>query len=109
MNEWIIIMCKMMVIVFHVLGVGVDVGVNEPLFCIKWRIVFQVLGVGVDVGVSEPLFCIKWRIVFQVLVIGGGDGGVIREVLKYKSVTNVVLCEIDQVKLPLGFQIHLLT
>ena len=33
-----------------------------------------------------------------MLVIGGGDGGVIREVLKYKSVTNVVLCEIDQVK-----------
>ncbi|KAK3706217.1 hypothetical protein RRG08_038480 [Elysia crispata] len=32
----------------------------------------------------------------RVLVVGGGDGGVIREVLKYKSVTEVVLCEIDQ-------------
>lgn len=32
----------------------------------------------------------------KVLVIGGGDGGVVREVLKYKSVTSVVLCEIDQ-------------
>lgn len=32
----------------------------------------------------------------KVLVIGGGDGGVVREVLKYKSVNNVVLCEIDQ-------------
>ncbi|KAL8562075.1 hypothetical protein ACOMHN_031846 [Nucella lapillus] len=32
----------------------------------------------------------------RVLVIGGGDGGVVREVLKYKEVQNVVLCEIDQ-------------
>ncbi|GFO16368.1 spermidine synthase [Plakobranchus ocellatus] len=32
----------------------------------------------------------------RVLVIGGGDGGVVREVLKYKSVNEVVLCEIDQ-------------
>lgn len=33
----------------------------------------------------------------QVLVIGGGDGGVVREVLKYPSVEQVVLCEIDEV------------
>jgi spermidine synthase len=33
----------------------------------------------------------------QVLVIGGGDGGVVREVLKHKSVRQVVLCEIDSV------------
>ncbi|XP_059174153.1 spermidine synthase-like [Physella acuta] len=32
----------------------------------------------------------------KVLVIGGGDGGVVREVLKYESVNQVVLCEIDQ-------------
>ncbi|XP_076452625.1 spermidine synthase-like [Babylonia areolata] len=32
----------------------------------------------------------------KVLVIGGGDGGVVREVLKYREVTSVVLCEIDQ-------------
>ena len=32
----------------------------------------------------------------QVLVIGGGDGGVVREVLKHKSVKNVVLCDIDE-------------
>ncbi|RUS73881.1 hypothetical protein EGW08_018351, partial [Elysia chlorotica] len=32
----------------------------------------------------------------RVLVVGGGDGGVVREVLKYKSVNEVVLCEIDQ-------------
>ncbi|WP_142505596.1 polyamine aminopropyltransferase [Melghirimyces algeriensis] len=31
----------------------------------------------------------------RVLVIGGGDGGVIREVLKYPSVEHAVLCEID--------------
>jgi spermidine synthase len=33
----------------------------------------------------------------QVLVIGGGDGGVIREVLKHKSVEKVTLCDIDEV------------
>ncbi|KIP02329.1 hypothetical protein PHLGIDRAFT_32236 [Phlebiopsis gigantea 11061_1 CR5-6] len=32
----------------------------------------------------------------QVLVIGGGDGGVVREVLKHQSVKNVVLCDIDE-------------
>ncbi|XP_050408527.1 spermidine synthase [Patella vulgata] len=32
----------------------------------------------------------------KVLVVGGGDGGVVREVLKYASVEQVVLCEIDQ-------------
>jgi spermidine synthase len=31
----------------------------------------------------------------EVLVIGGGDGGVIREVLRYPSVTRAVLAEID--------------
>ncbi|THV02826.1 hypothetical protein K435DRAFT_852469 [Dendrothele bispora CBS 962.96] len=32
----------------------------------------------------------------RVLVIGGGDGGVVREVLKYDSVKEVVLCDIDE-------------
>ncbi|KAI5118731.1 hypothetical protein M0805_000061 [Coniferiporia weirii] len=32
----------------------------------------------------------------KVLVIGGGDGGVVREVLKHDSVENVVLCDIDE-------------
>ena len=31
-----------------------------------------------------------------VLVVGGGDGGVIREVLKHKSVKEVHICEIDK-------------
>lgn len=31
----------------------------------------------------------------KVLVIGGGDGGVLREVLKHPSVTEAVLCDID--------------
>lgn len=31
----------------------------------------------------------------KVLVIGGGDGGVIREILKHPSVEKVILCEID--------------
>ena len=32
----------------------------------------------------------------KVLVVGGGDGGVIREVLKHESVEKAVLCEIDK-------------
>ncbi|EEB09285.1 spermidine synthase [Schizosaccharomyces japonicus yFS275] len=31
----------------------------------------------------------------KVLVIGGGDGGVLREVVKHESVEEVVLCDID--------------
>ncbi len=34
----------------------------------------------------------------KVLVIGGGDGGVVREVLKHQSVEEVVLCDIDEVR-----------
>ncbi|KAF8573905.1 hypothetical protein K439DRAFT_1229071, partial [Ramaria rubella] len=34
----------------------------------------------------------------KVLVISGGDGGVVREVLKYPSVEQVVLCDIDHVR-----------
>ena len=33
----------------------------------------------------------------KVLVIGGGDGGVVREVLKHDTVETVVLCDIDEV------------
>ena len=32
----------------------------------------------------------------NVLVIGGGDGGVLREVVKHQSVESVTLCEIDE-------------
>jgi len=32
----------------------------------------------------------------RVLVIGGGDGGVVRELLKHPLVEEVVLCEIDE-------------
>lgn len=32
----------------------------------------------------------------RVLVVGGGDGGVLREVLKHPSVTKATLCEIDR-------------
>ncbi|KAI1711937.1 spermine/spermidine synthase domain-containing protein [Ditylenchus destructor] len=31
-----------------------------------------------------------------VLIIGGGDGGILREVLKHPSVENVTMCEIDE-------------
>jgi hypothetical protein len=39
----------------------------------------------------------------NVLVIGGGDGGVVREVLKHESVEKVVLCDIDEVRLSTQF------
>ncbi|PWN31032.1 putative chimeric spermidine synthase/saccharopine reductase [Jaminaea rosea] len=32
----------------------------------------------------------------RVLVIGGGDGGVLREVVKHPSVKEVILCDIDE-------------
>lgn len=32
----------------------------------------------------------------KVLIIGGGDGGVIREVVKHPAVESIVLCEIDE-------------
>lgn len=35
---------------------------------------------------------------FQVLIIGGGDGGVLREVVKNPLVESVVMCEIDEVR-----------
>jgi spermidine synthase len=41
----------------------------------------------------------------NVLVIGGGDGGVIREVLKHKSVEKVTLCDIDEVGSPARTQL----
>jgi len=31
----------------------------------------------------------------KVLIIGGGDGGILREVLKHKSVERITMCEID--------------
>ena len=32
----------------------------------------------------------------RVLVVGGGDGGVLREVLKHPAVEKATLCEIDR-------------
>src|SRR5271169_1446469 len=33
----------------------------------------------------------------KVLVIGGGDGGVLREVVKHSCVKEAILCDIDEV------------
>jgi len=33
----------------------------------------------------------------KVLIIGGGDGGVVREVVKHPAVEEVIMCEIDEV------------
>jgi spermidine synthase len=35
----------------------------------------------------------------KVLVIGGGDGGVLREVIKHKMVEEAILCDIDEVRI----------
>ena len=35
----------------------------------------------------------------KVLVIGGGDGGVLREVVKHSCVKEATLCDIDEVTL----------
>ncbi|RDW74214.1 hypothetical protein BP5796_07656 [Coleophoma crateriformis] len=40
----------------------------------------------------------------KVLVIGGGDGGVLREVVKHECVEKVVLCEIDEAVIRLSKQ-----
>ena len=40
-----------------------------------------------------------------MLIIGGGDGGVLREVLKHSSVESVVQCEIDEVSVGLWGQV----
>lgn len=37
----------------------------------------------------------------KVLVIGGGDGGVLREVVKHETVEEAILCDIDEVRFPL--------
>lgn len=36
----------------------------------------------------------------RVLVIGGGDGGVLREVVKHDCVEEAILCDIDEVRFP---------
>jgi spermidine synthase len=38
----------------------------------------------------------------HVLVIGGGDGGVIREIVKHTGVKTITICEIDQVVIDAG-------
>jgi spermidine synthase len=40
----------------------------------------------------------------RVLVVGGGDGGVLREVLKHKSVEKATLCEIDRSVIDLSLE-----
>jgi spermidine synthase len=38
----------------------------------------------------------------SVLIVGGGDGGVIREVVKHASVKHITICEIDQMVIDCG-------
>lgn len=42
----------------------------------------------------------------RVLVIGGGDGGVLREVLKHPSVAKATLCEIDRTVIDTALQFY---
>ena len=43
----------------------------------------------------------------QVLVIGGGDGGVLREVARHKSVEQIDICEIDKMVIDVNFSLSL--
>ena len=43
-----------------------------------------------------PLFALGLDEPRKVLIIGGGDGGVLREVLRHEAVEKAVLCEIDR-------------
>ena len=36
----------------------------------------------------------------RALVIGGGDGGVLRELAKHDSLEQIVICELDEVGMP---------
>ena len=47
-----------------------------------------------EMMVHVPLIAID--VPKQVLVVGGGDGGVLREVLKHPTVERAMLCEIDR-------------
>ncbi|XP_015756173.1 PREDICTED: spermidine synthase-like [Acropora digitifera] len=47
-------------------------------------------------GKSKYQDIIVFKRVDVVLIIGGGDGGVIREVIKHPAVESIVLCEIDE-------------
>src|SRR5215468_173857 len=40
----------------------------------------------------------------RVLVVGGGDGGVLREVLKHPTVAKAILCEIDRAVIDLSLK-----
>ena len=42
----------------------------------------------------------------RVLVVGGGDGGVLREVLKHPSVETATLCEIDRAVIDLSLKYY---
>lgn len=55
-----------------------------------------------EVNLGALFFHLSWQVndlflFSQVLIIGGGDGGVLREVVKHPLVESVVLCEIDEV------------
>lgn len=43
---------------------------------------------------AQVLICSILRM--QVLVVGGGDGGVLREIARHRSVKSIDICEIDQ-------------
>lgn len=48
-----------------------------------------------EMAVHVPLLGRAWDDV-RVLIVGGGDGGILREVLRHPFVREVVMCEIDR-------------
>jgi spermidine synthase len=49
-----------------------------------------------------PLFALGFDKPRKVLIVGGGDGGVLREVLRHEAVEMAVLCEIDSTVIDLS-------
>lgn len=45
----------------------------------------------------------------QVLVVGGGDGGVLREVSRHKSIEQIDICEIDKMVVDVSSSLCLLS
>ena len=54
-------------------------------------------GVAAADDVHQPAGRVGLFLLDGLALVDGGDGGVVREVLKHDSVENVVLCDIDEV------------
>lgn len=61
---------------------------------IRFEFQYDVHSTGKEMIVHIPLFAAKNP--KKVLIVGGGDGGVLREVVKHQCVETIHMCEIDR-------------